>query len=295
MSAAITSDPFEAPSGKHAGSENFPVASWLIRRDLRPHARAFYAFARAIDDVADAPHLSAEEKRKRLMAFDAVLAGEARDGPGTATTLAQSLQLTGVSVRHGRDLIRAFLRDVEQHRYADWDDLMSYCALSAAPVGRYLMDLHGEDRALHEGSDALCAALQVINHLQDCGDDYRAMDRVYVPQPWLRAEGLDVEVLAGTQAPPGLRRVWNRMLDGTEALLQRSATVPRAIRARGLALETAAIQALAERLVAELRRRDPLAERVKPSRLAMLRVGLVGAARVGLRRLLHGIEPVARP
>ncbi|MFW5678946.1 MAG: squalene/phytoene synthase family protein [Pseudomonadota bacterium] len=291
MSPTAPADPFESPSGKHAGTENFPVASRLIRRELRPHALAFYRFARAIDDVADDPTLDDDEKRRRLNAFDETLLTLNEDGPAAAWSLGQSLRATGVSPRHARDLIRAFLRDVEQRRYRDWADLMSYCALSAAPVGRYLMDLHGEDEALHEGSDALCAALQVINHLQDCGDDYREMDRVYIPEPWLAEQGLGVEVLAGHAAPAGLRRVWDRLLDGTAALLADSRPMPVSIRSTGLALETAAIQALAERLVRELRRRDPLAERVKLGRSAMLMVGLGGAVRCASTRRWRALAP----
>jgi hydroxysqualene synthase len=282
--AVAPRDRFEAPSGKHAGSENFPVASRLVRRALRPHAVAFYDFARAIDDVADAPDLAPDDKRRRLLAFDAVLAGTSAEGPETAVRLRSSLEATGVPARHGRDLVKAFLRDVDQHRYADWDDLMSYCALSAAPVGRFLLDLHGEDGALWGASDDLCAALQVINHLQDCGDDYRDLDRVYVPAPWLAAEGLDVDVLAARRSPQGLRRVLDRLLDGTDALLRRSAPMALAVRDRGLALEVAAIQALAERLAGELRHRDPLAERVKLGRVTMVGIGLRAAAAIALRR-----------
>lgn len=288
MSGRINArDSFEAPSGKHAATENFPVASWLVRPTLRPHALAFYAFARAIDDVADASDLSDDEKRRRLKAFDATLQGIDEGGPVAARRLRASLSATAVSADHGRDLIRAFLRDVEQRRYTDWDDLMGYCALSAAPVGRYLLDLHGEAQALYGPSDALCAALQVINHLQDCGDDYRALDRVYVPEPWLAAAGLGVEVLAEPRAPAALRQVWNRLLDGTATLLQKSAGMALAVRDRGLALEIAAIQALAERLVAELRHRDPLAERVALGRATMARIGLAAAGRTLLKRMLH--------
>lgn len=245
---------------------------------------AFYDFARAIDDVADAPALGAEVKRERLAAFDATLAGTADGGPVKAAALRRSLLATGVSDRHGRDLIRAFVLDTEKQRYADWDDLMAYCMLSAAPVGRYLLDLHGEDRALHPASDALCSALQVINHLQDCADDYRALDRVYLPAPWLAAEGLQVDVLAGHTSPLGLRRVLDRCLDGTDDLLERSRPMLRGLASPRLACETAAIQALAERLVRELRRRDPLAERVALGKGAMLRVGLSGVSRALVAR-----------
>ncbi len=273
----MATDAFELPSGKHAGTENFPVASRLVRADLRPHLAVFYAFARAIDDVADAPDVDGAEKRRRLDAFDAVLRGEARDGPQKARALKASLDATGVDPVHARELIRAFVLDTRKTRYADWDDLMGYCRLSAAPVGRHILDLHGEDRALYEANDALCHALQVINHLQDAADDYRDLDRVYVPEPWLAAEGLGVEVLAAPSSPAGLRRVLDRLLAGTDGLLARSRVFARDVKDTRLALEIAAIQALAEGLAAKLRREDPLTHRVKFSKTRMALVGLAGA------------------
>lgn len=267
----------ELPSGKHAGSENFPVASLLVRAELRAPLRVFYAFARAIDDIADAPGVSPQEKRRRLAAFDRVLANPEAAGPEKAVALRASLEATGVTAAHARELIQAFVLDTEKSRYTDWDELMAYCRLSAAPVGRHILDLHGEDAALYAANDALCDALQVINHLQDCAEDYRALDRVYIPEPWLAGEGLGVEVLESAASPPGLRRVLDRLLDATGALLADARRFAREVRDPRLALEIAAIHALAEKLVEELRRRDPLASRVKLSRPRMALVGLAGA------------------
>jgi squalene synthase HpnC len=273
----VASDAGELPSGKHAGSENFPVASRLVRPELRPHLVAFYGFARAIDDVADAPGVDGAEKRRRLAAFDAVLAGTSRQGPAKAIALKDSLDETGVSPVHARELIEAFVLDTEKRRYADWGELMSYCRLSAAPVGRHILDLHGEGAGLYTANDALCHALQVINHLQDCGDDYRQLDRVYLPEPWLSDEGLSARALAGTTAPPGLRRVLDRLLDGTEALLAASRGFAPSVKDGRLALEIGAIQALAEGLCAKLRRVDPLAVRATFTKPRMALVGLGGA------------------
>ena len=118
----------------------------------------------------------------------------------------ESLAATGVTTRHCLDLIRAFKTDATKLRYRDWQDLIGYCVLSAAPVGRYLLDLHGERRDNYVQSDALCNALQVINHLQDCKDDYLTLDRVYLPEPWLVEAGAGVADLGAARASPGLRR-----------------------------------------------------------------------------------------
>lgn len=265
MSGAET---IETPSGKDAGGENFPVGSILLPAALRPHVAAFYAFARAADDIADNPALAADDKIARLDRMATGLEDGGDDGLPKAARMRDSLAASGVPARHCLDLLDAFRQDAVKNRYADWDELIDYCLRSAAPVGRYLMDLHGEDMALRPAADALCNALQVLNHLQDCGEDYREMDRVYIPEPWLAEQGLGVDALAGAASPPGLRRVLDRMLDGTDALLEISEPLAGRMKDRRLAMETAAIQAIARRLAAELRRRDPLAERVKLGRIA---------------------------
>jgi squalene synthase HpnC len=259
-------DTIETPSGKGRGDENFPVGSWLIRRDLRVHVHAFYRFARNADDIADSPILAADEKIRRLDRMAAILDGDcegtaAVDSPA-ASAMRASLAETGITAQHCHDILRAFRQDAVKLRYRDWDDLMEYCRYSAAPVGRQLLDLHGEDCHTWQASDALCAALQVLNHLQDCADDYRNLNRVYVPLEDLAAEGCAVEMLAAPAATPALRRVLDRLLDNTEALIATARLLPSAVAARGLRWETAVIVALAGRLTRRLRRFDPLAGRV---------------------------------
>ena len=271
----------ETPSGKGAGDENFPVGSILIARRLRPHVMRYYAFARAADDIADNPGLAPDEKVRRLDAFEAGLAAEAT-APEAAVRLRDSLAETGVPDRHARDLLVAFRQDATKRRYADWGELMEYCAVSAHPVGRYLLDLHGEDAATHVPGDALCAALQVLNHLQDCGEDRRVLDRVYLPGDWMAGAGTGATALDAPAASPGLKIVLDRCLDGCDRLLDRSEPLAGMIRARRLAAEVAAIQRLARRLAARLRREDPLAGRVKHSKrdlLAGLAAGLVRLVR----------------
>lgn len=267
-----------SPPGKTSRDENFPVGSWLIAAPLRPHVAEFYAFARAADDVADTRGLPAAEKLRLLDRFEAGLDGAA-DSPDCARRLRTGLGVCGVSDVHARNLLAAFRRDAANPRCADWEDLLGYCALSAHPVGRFLLDLHGESPArspeVYAASDALCAALQVLNHLQDIAVDCRALERIYLPQDWLAAEGVAEADLTASSASPGLRRVIDRALVGCDGLLARAAALPAGLRSRRLAAESAAILVLARRLSVRLRRGDPLATRVALSRgdfaLAMLR------------------------
>ena len=272
-------DALEAPSGKWSGDENFPVGSWLLPARLRPHVAAYYAIARTTDDIADDPDLLPEEKIRRLDAFAAAVAGEEAGAPvpASAARMRESLAATGLGPRHVLDVIAAFRQDATKRRYASWDELIGYCNLSAAPVGRYVLDLHGEDRATWAASDPLCNALQVLNHLQDCRDDYLALDRVYLPTPWLAAAGTGVDALAAESAGAGLRAVLDRMLDGVDELMAQARLLPGAVRSRRLAMETAVIVRLANRLAALLRQGDPLARRVALTRWDFARATLAGA------------------
>jgi hydroxysqualene synthase len=273
----------ETPSGKGRGAENFPVGSFLIRRDLRPHVHAFYRFARNADDIADNPALTAEDKIKRLDRMAAILDGESgRDSP-TAAAMRESLRETGTTAQHCHDVLRAFRLDAVKRRYRDWDDLMAYCRYSAAPVGRQLLDLHGECRSTWPASDALCSALQVLNHLQDCAEDYRRLDRVYLPLADLAAEGSGVEVLAAGASSPALRRVLLGLLDRTAALIDGARDLPPLVTSSGLRWECAAIVELAARLLHRLRRGDPVARRIKLRRSDFLAAFVIGVSG-GLRR-----------
>jgi phytoene/squalene synthetase len=191
---------------------------------------------------------------------------------------------TNVPVRHGLDLIAAFKQDAVKLRYADWDDLMGYCLLSASPVGRYLLDLHGEAASGYGPSDALCNALQVLNHLQDCQDDYRQLDRVYLPLGWMYDAKARVEDLDQPRAIGGLRQVIDRCLDGVEDLLVEARRLPTQLTSRHLAMESAVILRIAERLTRLLRARDPLAGRVALSKPQFIGCGALGVADILLRR-----------
>jgi squalene synthase HpnC len=253
MSQAAT---VETWSGKDRGDENFPVGSLLIRRDLRSHVHAFYAFARNADDIADSAILSADEKVARLDVMEDVLLGRRDAGSPSALRLRASLTETEVTPRHSLDVLIAFRRDATKLRYANWDELYDYCRYSAMPVGRHVLDLHGEDRSTWAPSDALCTSLQVLNHLQDCAKDLAALDRCYLPD-------IAVDALRGPRETPELRIAFDQLLDHCDELNRTAIDLPRLTRSRRLRLETAVIVGLAHRLTRRLRRGDPLARRVR--------------------------------
>jgi squalene synthase HpnC len=266
-------------SGKGHRDENFPVASFLIHPRHRKPILAFYNFVRTADDIADHAALAVPEKLALLDRLDGGLAG-ANDDAAVAVRLRQALNARGLSPKHAQDLLTAFRLDVTKLRYRDWDDLMSYCAFSAMPVGRFVCDVHGESRAVWPANDALCAALQVINHLQDCGEDFRNLNRVYIPEDALGASGANVEALGEARASPALRDCLHQLAARTEALLRESDGFAAAIADVRLSLEVSVINALAHRLTGILRRRDPLSEKVH--------LGLAGVAGATAFGILHG-------
>jgi squalene synthase HpnC len=263
-----------APTKTERG-ENFPVASLLIAPRHRPTILAFYRFVRAADDIADSPVLSAPEKVARLDRLEAGLLG-ADDPAPEALTLRRALAARNLSPRHAQDLLTAFRTDATKLRYRDWDDLIGYCTYSAMPVGRFVLDVHGEDRRTWPASDALCAALQIINHLQDCGKDYRSLDRVYIPVDAMERHRVRLEDLGAERASPALRSCVRDLAARTRDLLHEAAPFAMLIDDLRLALEVAVIQKLAISLVGRLMRRDPLSERVHHN--AAETVGLASAA-----------------
>jgi hydroxysqualene synthase len=269
----------ELASGKGHNDENFPVASFLIAPRHRAPILAFYRFARAADDVSDNPTAPADEKLAILGDMQAALKGEGGTSP-EAVALREVLAANSLTDQHALDLLEAFRRDVVKLRYADWDDLMDYCRYSAAPVGRFVLDVHGESAATWPANDALCSALQVINHLQDCGKDRRELDRVYIPLDGLEAAGETVEALDQPRASAHLRALIGSLARRTEDLLAVSRPFAGQIRDGRLALEVAIIQTLAESLTAGLTRRDPLSERVHHGKPQMLGLAMLAGLKL---------------
>lgn len=234
------------PPSKTPKDEGFPVATLLLRPAFRAEILRFYRFVRAADDIADDPALAPAEKLARL---DAMAVGVTDER---------------------RDMLDAFRQDAIQQAYADWDALLGYCRRSAVPVGRFLLRLHGEDEMAGPPADALCAALQVLNHLQDCREDWLRLGRCYLPAEEFAITGAVPSDLAAEACTPALRDLIDRMLDRVEGLLDEAASLPGRVADRGLRIQAGATLLVARRHARALRRRDPLAERVAPSRSAIL-------------------------
>jgi squalene synthase HpnC len=273
-------------SGKGHRDENFPVASLLVRPKYRAPILAFYRFARVADDVADHPDLPPPQKLALLDSLEASLLGASRsEAEGVA--LRASLAERKLNPQHALDLLKAFRLDVTKSRYETWDELIEYCRYSAMPVGRFVLDVHGESQATWPASDAICAALQINNHLQDCGRDYCELDRVYLPLDALAA-GTSVEALGDAKAPPGLRRCLVELAKRTRDLLDRGAGLPGQISDTRLSVEIRATIDLAYAINDLLLTRDPLSEPVHLTKARMLGLTVAALASGTMARLSRG-------
>src|SRR3982751_3106017 len=230
----------ELRSGKGDRDENFPVASWIIHPRHRALILAYYNFVRTADDIADHATLPPDKKLAYLDLLEAELLGTG-DTQAEAVSLRHALAERGMASRHALDVLIAFRMDVTKLRYENWDEVIHYCRYSAMPVGRFMLDVHGESTSTWAASDALCAALQINNHLQDCGKDFRELNRVYIPLDAFVATGATPEELGAERASPKLVHCIHGLAARNEKLLREGERFAGQIENTRLALEVAVI------------------------------------------------------
>jgi squalene synthase HpnC len=284
----------ELRSGKTHRDENFPVASWIIHPRHRALILAFYNFVRTADDIADHATLPANEKLRYLDLLEAELLGNG-DSQKEAVNLRHALAERAMPPRHAQDVLIAFRMDVSKLRYENWDEVIHYCRYSAMPVGRFMLDVHGESTSTWTASDALCAGLQINNHLQDCAKDYKNLNRVYLPRDALAASGATVEMLGEAKSPPALLQCLQALAVRTEALLGDSKSLSAEVRDLRLGVEVSVIQTFADKIVRMLKVRDPLSDRVHLSPIELLGRSLAGISAEMMRRAVgrHGVSKPA--
>jgi len=222
--------------------ENFPVASRLLPRPMRPHVAAVYAYARVADDLADEGAAPPAERLVQLNAWQRRLhAAVAVERSDTAphehedlivVALAHSIRLLDLPIALFDDLLSAFAQDTMTTRYASWDDVLDYCRRSANPVGRLVLRIAGyRDATLDQSSDALCTALQLTNFWQDFGRDWRA-GRLYVPREVAAACGADEAELNGSALTAPWRAALGRCIAETARQFRAGRAVCDGVRGR---------------------------------------------------------------
>jgi phytoene synthase len=212
--------------------ENFPVGSFLLPRDMRPHVAAVYAFARAADDFADEGQRRAEERLDLLDGWlerlrqaaaggepdQRVRQGEPPHAHAIFLALGASMKTCSLPVDLLEDLLSAFRQDVTVTRYATWTDLLDYCRRSANPVGRLVLRIAGHrDTEMDAWSDAMCTGLQLTNFWQDFKVDYDR-GRIYLPREEQRTHGAREEDLSGGVVTPPWEKALSAAVGGTRQL-----------------------------------------------------------------------------
>ena len=247
---------------------DFSLMPELFPARLRPHLRAFGRFVRLADGITDDAFLTTREKVARLAALEHALDGTAApqwsvEARTVAEELRRSLQQTGLPAQHVRHVLQAFRGDAAGHVSKSWIDLMQYCRLAAAPIGRHMLQLAGEDlQRCGPASDALCAALRILKQLRDCKDPAVQYNRLCIPRAFLDDAMITPAHLRAPSAKGQARAVIDRVLDGVERLLDEAAPLPALIRDNGLATHAAIVLCRAKKLACQFRHRDPLRERV---------------------------------
>jgi squalene synthase HpnC len=283
----------ELRSGKTHRDENFPVASWIIHPRHRALILAFYDFVRTADDIADHASLGAPDKLAYLDLLEAELLGQGDSQP-EAVNLRQTLMQCSMPPRHAIDVLTAFRMDVSKLRYESWDEVIHYCRYSAMPVGRFMLDVHGESTSTWAASDALCAGLQINNHLQDCAKDYRDLNRVYLPRDALAAAGASVEQLGAERSSPALLQCLHSLAARNADLLDQSKSLRVEVKDFRLGLEISVIQAFADEIVGLLKVRDPLADIVHLTPMQLI-ARSIGSVTTEMARRAAGRRPVSTP
>jgi squalene synthase HpnC len=221
--------------------ENFPVASALLPRPMRPHIAAVYAFARTADDLADEGAATGAARRAALDAWQRRLhmavESAAWSPAGTGEDLilaavAASIRTLNLPLPLFDDLLSAFGQDTMTNRYASWADVFDYCRRSANPIGRLVLRIAGyHDEALDRSSDSLCTALQLTNFWQDFGRDWMA-GRLYVPRDVQRAAGADEAQLGGGTMTDSWVRALEQCIDVTRGRFAEGRAVCDGVRGR---------------------------------------------------------------
>ena len=257
-------DSIETTLTKNHKQENFPVGSWLLSQKIRFKILIFYKFARAADDIADSANLSSNEKIKRLNLFKKAIENNKNNKIKISKVedLRKICIKNKIKINHALNLLKAFKQDAIKKRYKNWSELIRYCKYSAVPVGRFVIDLHKEKQKAYKYSDPLCIALQILNHLQDCKEDYENLDRVYLPMQFLKKYNVKLSQLKKNVTEKNLRLVFNEILKNTEKLIIEAGKNKKNMKHKHLSLETSFILEIAKKLLQLLKNNDPLKKKV---------------------------------
>lgn len=265
---------------KKQKDENFPVASFLFSKNTQKVVTAYYDFARYCDDVADNPALTSKQKLERLDAAENALFYEKEAKKNKqAAHLRKVFLKENLSFSLATDLLKAFRQDSEGFFYQTWGQLIDYCKNSAAPVGRFMLAINNENPSTYLPADALCAALQIVNHIQDAKYDFQILKRVYIPADLWKAFNLSVPVLKQDKSPDAFRKLIEEMLKRVKGLLKDAEVLPCIVNNLRLRLVLCIIFSLTNIMICKIVRGDVLASQIKLSKFDWAKAVVIGVGK----------------
>lgn len=261
--------------------ENFPVASWLLPRQLRNPVAAIYAFARTADDIADEGDALPSRRIEQLEQMSRQLeAGDGKNTPHEPVYIAlfDTIQRHQLPLHLFQDLLSAFRQDVEKTRYGNVAELLDYCSRSANPIGRLLLYLNAVacEKNL-EMSDTLCTALQLINFLQDIHSDHLDRGRIYLPRDEMVRFGLSEEDIRSSSNSPAMRKLVDFQIRRCRQLLDAGSPLAKSLHGR-FAVELRAIILGARRVLGKLEHQQDMFRRPRLGRRDRILILLAACA-----------------
>ena len=274
---------------KTRNQENFPVGSFIIDKEKRPIVFAYYDFARSCDDIADSSKLTKKEKLKQLGEIEKVITGEVlKTGNKKNLRIAKNLHKIMIEnklqLENAYNLLVAFKQDANGYDYKIWEELVEYCRYSAAPVGRFLLDLHKENIALVWNGDAFCAALQIINHLQDIKKDYANLKRIYFPKKLMSEFKLKNKDIEANHESESFAKFKLKIISNIRGLLRESEIMIKMISSFRLRVEVSIMINLAKKLTNKLESSDILKKNIKLSKTDWLFACFLGFVRAIVKK-----------
>ena len=260
---------------KRPQDESFPVGK-LVKKSLRPLVLAYYNAARSADDIADAQNLTRKEKLAQLAETARAFHNKEAEGQfRAAADLGKLFGMENLANTLFLDLLTAFERDAENRQPEIWEQLIDYCKYSAAPVGRFMLAIHDENPSTYLPAETLCAALQIVNHLQDIKYDCLKLGRVYLPADLMAEYGVSrADLIAGQTCPP-LRKLIAHLSELVRGQLKEGAVLPGLIRSRRLRYQVCIILSLTNIMLKKINKGDVLRREIRLGRWDWLR-GIVG-------------------
>lgn len=267
---------------KDSTQENFPVGMMIFDKKRRQLIADYYRFARYGDDIADNPTIKAQNKIKQLDEMEDIFLGRKKykgKKLNFITSLREKFCQDNLAFSLATDLLVAFRRDSLGFDYQTWAQLTDYCKYSAAPVGRFMLAIHNEHPSTYLPSASLCAALQIVNHIQDIKYDALVQKRIYLPSDIMKKFKVSPEDLTKETETPELKKAIEYIMEKIRGMIKEGALLPMIIRNKWLKTEVCIILSLTNIMIKKILKEDVLAKEIKLSKWDWIKGVISGCAK----------------